>query len=58
MNRANMKLMWGENLSFKKSGAKAGRFSFLGQTIFLHHPKKKPVKTLYTNGFRIYSNYF
>lgn len=29
MNRANMKLMWGENLFFKKAGQKRGVSVFL-----------------------------
>lgn len=28
MNKVNMKLMWGKNLFFRKSGAKAGQNGF------------------------------
>lgn len=46
-----MKLMWGGNLFFKKSGAKAGHFSFFRQTIFLRYPNRNPLKPYITTGF-------
>ncbi len=46
-----MKLMWGENLFFKKSGAKAGRFSFFRQITFLRHQKRNPLNPYIPTGF-------
>lgn len=51
MNRVNMKIMWGGNLFFKKSGAKAGHFIFFRQNTFLRYPKRNPLKPYLSKGF-------
>lgn len=46
-----MKLTWGGNLFFKKSGAKAGRFGFLRQNTFLLYQKRNPLNPYLPTGF-------
>lgn len=53
MNKANMRLMWGKNLFFRKKRGKSGAFEIYNTNPFHFKHKKKPVKPFRVNGFRI-----